>query len=188
MVLKYKKLYFNGWNRAHSNFDNNGANRIFNLYLTFYIMKDLTISFLIASCMLLNFSCTQSVADESNTQDGETWYSSSAEYLNKVTTNTSGEPIVYPEGQATISSKFIVWEPGFETGVHKHPVPIAVAIYQGELTVEFENGETLVTKAGESYVSTPDLWHKSSNQGTEDLIGHLVVLGTDQVEYTIPKE
>ena len=143
------------------------------------------------SLFTMPISCTQTQADESNNEqalDTEFWYQNSAEFLNKATTNTSGESIVYPEGQATISSKFVVWKPGFQTGMHKHPVPIAVAIYQGELTVEFEAGETLVTKAGGSYVSTPNLWHKSSNKGTEDLIFHLVYMGTDQVEHTVPKK
>jgi quercetin dioxygenase-like cupin family protein len=110
------------------------------------------------------------------------------EYLNNVSTNAANEPVIYPEGQATITSKVVVWEPGFETGVHKHPVPIVISVFSGELTVEFENGETMVTKAGEAYVSTPGLWHTGSNRGAENLVAHAVYLGTDKEKNTIAKE
>ena len=155
-------------------------------------MKLFILSFVVSCFMWVNQSCTSSSADVSGDEpksdlEGK-WYDASAEFLNSVTTNSSGETIAYPEGQATISSKFVVWKPGFETGIHKHPVPIAVAVYQGELTVEFENGETLVTPAGGAYVSTPDQWHKSSNKGSENLIFHLVYMGTDQVEHTVSQE
>ena len=109
--------------------------------------------------------------------------------LDKVSINTSEQPINYPAGNATITNKFAVWEPGFETGVHKHPVPGVVTIWEGELTVKLvDENRTIVTKAGESYVSTPGLWHKSSNQGDKPLKFSVVFLGNDIDDITVKKE
>lgn len=116
-------------------------------------------------------------------------FSESTIFLDNVSQNTMKKQITYPKGKAQITNKLAVWKSGFETGIHKHPVPIVVTVWQGELTVELlDEGKTIVTKAGESYVSTPNIWHNSSNQSDKPLAFSSVFLGNDELDNTVKKD
>ena len=134
---------------------------------------------------------SEEVTAECNHDKGSTCdpYTESTVFLDMENKNTMGQSVSYPDGAAAITNKLAVWEPGFETGIHKHPMPAVVTVWEGELTVYLvDKDKTITTKAGESYVSTPDVWHNSSNQGDETLKFSAVFLGNESQEVVIKKQ
>jgi oxalate decarboxylase/phosphoglucose isomerase-like protein (cupin superfamily) len=103
--------------------------------------------------------------------------------MTNISTDPNGNALVYPSGDASITSQVKVWEPGFNSPWHYHPYQCVAHIIQGELTVNFDtiasiddkspNKSTSITKffkAGEAFIGTANTWHYSQNLGSEDLI------------------
>ena len=103
--------------------------------------------------------------------------------MTNISTDPNGNALVYPSGDASITTQVKVWEPGFNSPWHYHPYQCIAHIIQGELTVNFDtiaslddkspNKSTSVTKtfkAGEAFIGTSNTWHYSQNLGSEDLI------------------
>ena len=103
--------------------------------------------------------------------------------MTNVSADPSGNPLVYPSGEASITSQVKVWAPGFESPWHYHPYQCVAHIIQGELTVNFDTAAALedkspnkstnatkTFKAGEAFIGTSNTWHYSQNLGSEDLI------------------
>ena len=58
---------------------------------------------------------------------------------------------------------------------------------QGEFTVKYASGETIVKKAGESYIGVPNTWHTAMNMSAEKTILVGTVLGIEGEAPTINK-
>jgi quercetin dioxygenase-like cupin family protein len=54
--------------------------------------------------------------------------------------NVVGEPISYPTGAAEISSWIATIEPGGQTSLHQHPVPIYVYVMEGAFELRVDMG------------------------------------------------
>lgn len=78
---------------------------------------------------------------------GVTW-----EELSRTTTNAVGDPISYAEGTPEIYVEIDTFEPGGQTGLHQHPVPIVVYVMEGELEVRVEGAEPIMMKPGQAFV------------------------------------
>ncbi len=85
--------------------------------------------------------------------------------------NSVGDSFSYPIGIPRLSTVIVVLNPGESLPLKKHPVPIIHNIIQGELTVEYPDIDTIITKkSGETYISVNNQWHTSKNNGSEKLI------------------
>ena len=103
--------------------------------------------------------------------------------MTNISADPNGNALVYPSGEASITTQVKVWAPDFTSAWHYHPYQCVAHIIQGELTVNFDtsaslddkspNKSTNVTKtfkAGEVFIGTSNTWHYSQNLGTKDLI------------------
>ena len=91
---------------------------------------------------------------------GVTW-----EELAKTTTNAVGEPIAYPTGTPEIQVEIGTFEPGGQTSLHQHPVPIVVYILEGEIEVRVEGAEPYRVAAGQAIVEPQNKPMQAFNMG-----------------------
>ena len=81
-------------------------------------------------------------------------------------TDMLGNPITYADGApAELRSSVVTLMPGDSTGWHLHAVPTAGYVLSGELTVEYENGETHAVSAGAGIIEALDTLHNGHNYG-----------------------
>jgi quercetin dioxygenase-like cupin family protein len=99
-------------------------------------------------------------AQDSKEAAGVTW-----EELTKTTTNAVGEPITYPTGTPEIQVEVGTFEPGGQTSLHQHPVPIVVYILEGELEVRVEGAEPYRVAAGQAIVEPQNKPMQAFNLG-----------------------
>ena len=104
--------------------------------------------------------------------------------MTDVSVDPFGTPLVYPEGEPSVTTITNVWEPGFESPWHYHPYTGIAYVVQGELTVNYDSEtslddigaeKTIITsqtyKAGDkAFLGVANMWHISENKGSEDLI------------------
>ena len=76
------------------------------------------------------------------------------------------QPLVYPAGQAVVTSQVITLPPGAATGWHSHAVPLYGYILEGELTVDYGEKGTRVYRTGDSLLEAIDWPHNGHNGGT----------------------
>lgn len=90
------------------------------------------------------------------------------ETLAKSSTSWDGATLpAYPAGQPEVTLLRITIPAGQKLPVHTHPVINVGLLLKGELTVQTEDGKTLVLRAGDPIVETVDTWHHGQNTGTE---------------------
>lgn len=87
------------------------------------------------------------------------------ELLFKTETTVIGQPLVYPEGTAQITSAIVTMQPGQETGWHLHPVPLVAYVLEGELTVDYGPAGLKTYSAGDSFVEALNSRHNGTNTG-----------------------
>jgi quercetin dioxygenase-like cupin family protein len=93
---------------------------------------------------------------------------SSIAYTNELlstTTTWEGEQIVYPEGEAQITSVLLKIAEGEVTPFHCHPVPTLGYILKGRIEVETQSGESSVFREGESVVEVLGTLHRGKALG-----------------------
>lgn len=79
----------------------------------------------------------------------------------------NGAAVVYPQTEHP-EVRFLMVEvpPGMETGWHRHPMPCYGYIVAGSITVDLEDGKSLVYKEGEALVEVVNTLHNGRNTGT----------------------
>lgn len=145
-------------------------------------MKKTIISILSVFIVSTLISCDCSKDTSESTKNIATTFMN-GDLMTNVSADPNGNALVYPSGEASITSQVKVWAPGFESPWHYHPYQCIAHIIQGELTVNFDNKSSLedtlpnktvsVTKtfkAGDAFIGTSNKWHYSQNLGSEDLI------------------
>jgi quercetin dioxygenase-like cupin family protein len=111
--------------------------------------------------------------------------SSTAKVLAQTTTNSLGQPIVYPQGGTPeVTALLVEMVPGEELPWHRHPVPLLGYIFSGELTVYQVTGEKRVVGAGEVSLESVDVMHRGVNEGAVTCKMVVFVLGTKGVAFT----
>ena len=73
----------------------------------------------------------------------------SQDVLAATTTNAAGDPITYPTGTAEVSSWIATVEPGGQSALHQHSVPIYVYVLEGEFEVEVDGAERIPMPQGQ---------------------------------------
>jgi len=111
------------------------------------------------------------------------------ETLLVTTTSWDGEQIGwYPYGTPEVSILKIAVPPGVQLAVHKHPIPLVAYMLSGELSVETENGDTAVFRAGDPIVEVVDTWHFGQSTGEEDAVLVAFYMGVKRLPNTIEKK
>ncbi len=78
----------------------------------------------------------------------------------------TGQPIRYLNTKnPEISSVLVTIIPGGESGRHKHPVSPHIYVIEGQVTIEFDDGQQQQFKAGEGFLEAVDTWHNAKNLG-----------------------
>jgi len=103
----------------------------------------------------------------------------------KTQNNWYGDAIVYPQGQAEVTVVVVELAPGGETGWHYHPAPSVGMLLEGEIEVEFEEGEIKHLAAGEAAAEAVNVLHNGHNRG--EVPAKLVVIytGTTDLPLTV---
>jgi len=78
-----------------------------------------------------------------------------------------GQPIAYPQGVPKVTAAIISLEPGKETGLHRHPVPLFAYILSGELTVDYGPDGRRVFKEGNAFLEALNSDHNGKNTGSD---------------------
>lgn len=77
-----------------------------------------------------------------------------------------GQPIVYPDGPASITVAIVTMLPGQETGWHHHEAPLTGYMLEGELTVDYGPAGIRRYQAGDALVEALGSRHQGRNTGT----------------------
>jgi quercetin dioxygenase-like cupin family protein len=99
-----------------------------------------------------------------------------------------GETITYPPGKAEITAVIVTIQPGEETRLHKHGVPLFAYILSGEATVDYGDKGTKVYPAGTAFMEAMDQWHHGMNNGKEPVRILAVYLGSDHGKNVVLKK
>ena len=86
-----------------------------------------------------------------------------------------GQQITYPTGSpAHVTAAIVTLQPGAETGLHRHDVPVFGYVLEGELTVTYSTGHLKVLGAGDAMVEAQGVFHNGQN--TSSGVTKLLVL------------
>jgi len=96
--------------------------------------------------------------------------------LMQATQTSIGQNILYPLFRSQLTTVLVEIAPGGQTGRHMHPVPVAVYVLEGSITVAHEAQEKTY-KAGDAFVESVDTWHNGLNRGTTPVKLLLTVVG-----------
>lgn len=108
--------------------------------------------------------------------------------LIETSTTVMGEPIVYPQGKAKITTGIVTMPPGAKTGWHTHAVPLTGLILSGELTVDYGKNGKRVYREGDSIAETMAVPHQGENTGKEIMKLFAVYIGAEGVANATPYE
>lgn len=74
-----------------------------------------------------------------------------------------GQPIAYPQGVPKVTAAIISLEPGQETGLHLHRVPLFAYILSGELTVDYGPDGRRVFRESNAFLEALNSDHNGRN-------------------------
>ncbi|KIC40123.1 hypothetical protein RA27_14915 [Ruegeria sp. ANG-R] len=105
--------------------------------------------------------------------------------LVKTETSVIGQPLEYPEGTPQITMAIVTMQPGQQTGLHQHDVPLAAYILEGEITVDYGADGTKTYKEGDAFVEAFRSPHNGMNPGPGIARILAVFAGSDSVPNTV---
>tara|TARA_Y100001954_G_C15677726_1_gene536086 strand:+ start:199 stop:1029 length:831 start_codon:yes stop_codon:yes gene_type:complete len=115
--------------------------------------------------------------------------SATKDFANDLSTTDLGNNLYYPRGKASLTNRVVVLKPGQSFPVHKHPYPVIVNVIKGEFTVDHPDiGKTIIKKAGEVFVGTPNVWHQAKNNSAEETVLIGTIMGIKGKPTTINKK
>ena len=95
-----------------------------------------------------------------------------------------GQPIAYPQGVPKVTAAIITVEPGKETGVHLHRVPLFAYILSGELTVDYGPDGKHTFSQGSAFLEALNSDHNGRNSGAVATRILAVFMGAEGVPNT----
>ncbi len=82
-------------------------------------------------------------------------------------TTVMGEAVHYPTtGSAKVTVSIVTIEPGADTKLHRHPVPLVAYVLDGELTVDYGIKGKKIYRKGDAFLEAMDVPHRGMNLGT----------------------
>jgi quercetin dioxygenase-like cupin family protein len=105
----------------------------------------------------------------------------------KTLSSWDGNPIVYPAGTAEVTVVEVELAPGGETGWHMHPVPSVGMLLEGQIEVDFRDGDSKTLRAGEAAAEVVNIYHNGRNTG--DVPAKMVIFyaGAHGTPLTVPE-
>ena len=97
-----------------------------------------------------------------------------------------GEPLVYPEGHAKMTTVVTTLAPGEKTGWHRHGVPLLGYIIEGELTVDYGPLGKRVYRAGDAVMEAIEAPHEGVNTGSGPMRVLVVFMGVEGKPNSVP--
>lgn len=99
-----------------------------------------------------------------------------------------GEPVVYPDGAAQVTSAIVTLAPGESTIRHRHGVPMFAYLLEGELTVDYGADGARVYSEGDALMEAMSVNHVGRNTG-DGLVRILVVyIGAKGAENVVAED
>ena len=74
---------------------------------------------------------------------------------------------LHVKGPSDVLQTLLVFQPGAETGWHRHPGPVVVIVKSGALTETHSNGCVTVHPAGSAFFETKGEVHNAANQTSD---------------------
>ncbi len=97
-------------------------------------------------------------------------------------TTVAGEPLIYLNTpNPLVSSSVLTIPPGGVSHWMTHPAPAYLYVLQGQLTVEFADGERRVFRAGQAFLQSRAKWHRGRNEGVQPVQFLAVFFGSKGV-------
>lgn len=109
---------------------------------------------------------------------------SSEALLDAVTATVLGQSVVYPSGQAQVSSGIVTIPPGARTGMHTHSAPMYAYVLEGTVTISYETGEVKEFGPGTAIIEAVGTPHEGANLGTVPVRILTVNIGAEGVANT----
>ncbi|MGE3274858.1 MAG: cupin domain-containing protein [Vicinamibacterales bacterium] len=98
-----------------------------------------------------------------------------------------GEPIAYPAtGTPVVTSVIVTIAPGQRTGAHRHGVPMAAYILEGELTVDYGEHGRKTYSQGQSFLEAMDVNHVGMNTGSGPVRILSIYMGAEGSQNVLP--
>jgi quercetin dioxygenase-like cupin family protein len=102
--------------------------------------------------------------------------------LPDLTTTAAGEPLLYlSTPDPVISSDILTVPAGGVTQWMTHPVPAYLYVLEGDLTVEFRDGQRQTYHTGQAFLQSRTQWHRGRNDGTTPVRFLAVFIGAKGV-------
>ena len=99
-----------------------------------------------------------------------------------------GQKIAYPAGQAQLTSAIVTLQPGQETGLHSHNVPLYGYVLEGELELDYGQHGKRTLRAGEAIVEAVETNHSGRALGQRPTRVLVLFMGAEGVENTVELE
>ncbi len=94
----------------------------------------------------------------------------------------------YPYGSPEVTVLRITVPSQVKLDTHKHPIPLVAYMLEGELTVQTEDGTSVVFTSGDPIVEVVNTWHFGQSTGEGDAVLVAFYMGVDWLPDTIKKE
>jgi quercetin dioxygenase-like cupin family protein len=88
-----------------------------------------------------------------------------------------GEPVIYPNGDAKVTTVIATFAPGEATGWHRHGIPVVGYVLEGELTVDYGSQGKHVYRAGDAVMEAIQAPHDGTNTGAGPMRILVVYMG-----------
>ena len=97
-----------------------------------------------------------------------------------------GNKIVYPVGEAKITAFEFTVPVGAPVPAHTHSFPIFLLIKQGEVTLDYGNGNSKVYRPGDAFIEDVGLVHTATNTGDVPIKALVVAIGVEGQKIMTP--
>lgn len=101
----------------------------------------------------------------------------SSEIILETTQTVIGQDIVYPLGDAKITSKIVTIPVGAETGYHMHQYPLYAYVIKGDIQVDYDRFESHIYTTDDSFIEAVNHMHNGKNIGDIPAKVLVVVIG-----------
>jgi quercetin dioxygenase-like cupin family protein len=105
----------------------------------------------------------------------------------KTQSSWDGKRLAYPAGEAEVTVVEVELAPGGETGWHMHPVPSVGMLLEGQIEVNFRDGESKQLRTGEAAAEVVNVYHNGRNTG--DVPARMIIFyaGEHGTPLTVPE-
>ncbi len=104
------------------------------------------------------------------------------------TTSILGQNLVYPAGQAEITSAIVTMQPGEKTGWHKHNVPLFAYVLEGQVSVDYGPDGVKTYTEGDSFIEAFLTDHRGENTGSKVVRILTVLAGAQGTASTVMRK